>query len=303
MSLPSPVQLLRTYGLTPKNSFGQNFLSDANQAGKIAELAAPVPGLNVLEIGSGLGALTDELLARGAYVTAVERDRDLVPALAEIFQEQIAANRLKVLEADAKGLDWAQAFADSAERSNGGAWVLAGNLPYQITGPLLEKTVQMGRQVERAVYLVQKEVAERLAAAPGSKTYGALTVFVQAQFTVKRAFVIKPGAFHPAPRIDSAVVVLTRREHALTEEHTAFRRIVKGAFAARRKTLRNAWKPLLPQEQLTELATSAGIDLDKRGETLSVEQFAEMGRLFQLALAAQGIALEETEGDEQSEEE
>ncbi len=301
MSLPSPVQLLRTYGLTPKNSFGQNFLSDANQAGKIAELAAPEPGLNILEIGSGLGALTDELLARGAYVTAVERDRDLVPALGDIFQEQIASNRLKVLEADAKSLDWAQTFADNAERCQGGGWVLAGNLPYQITGPLLEKTVQLGRQVERAVYLVQKEVAERLAASPSTKTYGALTVFVQAQFTVKRAFVIKPGAFHPAPRIDSAVVVLTRRDKALTEEHSAFRKIVKGAFAARRKTLRNAWKALLPAEQLAELASRAGIELDKRGETLSVEQFAEMGRLFQVELAQQGIAPDPAEGDEQSE--
>lgn len=285
MVLPSPVQLLRTYGLTPKNSFGQNFLSDANQAARIAELAAPSPGLNVLEIGSGLGALTDELLTREAFVTAVERDRDLVPALGEIFADPIAAGRLRVLEADAKGLDWVSAL--EARGDSAGAWVLAGNLPYQITGPLLEKTVQMGRLIERAVYLVQKEVAERLAASPGTKTYGALTVFVQAQFAVKRAFVIKPGAFHPAPRIDSAVVVLTRRDEAFTEETSTFRRVVKGAFAARRKTLRNAWKSLLPAERLAEVAASAEIDLDLRGETLSVAQFALFAKKVEQCLSSE----------------
>lgn len=283
MVLPSPVQLLRTFGLTPKNSFGQNFLSDANQAARIAALAAPEPGLNVLEIGSGLGALTDELLTREALVTAVERDRDLVPALGEIFAEAIAEGRLRVLEADAKGLDWVATLEERGDTAD--RWVLAGNLPYQITGPLLEKTVQMGRQIERAVYLVQKEVAERLAASPGSKTYGALSVFVQAQFSVKRAFVIKPGAFHPAPRIDSAVVVLTRRDEAFTEETSTFRKVVKGAFAARRKTLRNAWKSLLPTDQLASVAASVGIDLDLRGETLSVEQFAQFAEKVEECLS------------------
>src|SRR5690606_24974695 len=141
----------------PKNSFGQNFLSDPHLAGKLAELCGRDGPHRVLEIGAGLGALTSELLLRGHRVTAVERDRDLVPALSEIFDVEIAAGRLEILDADAKAFAWEEAIG-SGER-----FVLAGNLPYQITGPLLEKTVHLGRKITRAVYLVQKEVAERLA--------------------------------------------------------------------------------------------------------------------------------------------
>jgi 16S rRNA (adenine1518-N6/adenine1519-N6)-dimethyltransferase len=280
VTLPSPKQLLAQYDLRPKNSFGQNFLSDPNLAGKIAQLATPAEGLAVLELGSGLGALTDELLARHHRVTAVERDRDLVPALGEIFAGPIADGRLRVLEADAKALDWQQCFDEASQPGDKILPVLAGNLPYQITGPLLEKTVHLGRKISRAVYLVQKEVAERLAAPENTKTYGALTVFVQAQFRVERAFVIKAGAFYPAPRVDSAVVVLTPHEEPLSEETAEFRKVVKSAFAARRKTLRNAWKALLPSEELAALAEEAGVSLDKRGETLTVEQFARVATLL-----------------------
>jgi len=278
VELPSPAQLLKTYGLTPKHSFGQNFLSDYSQAGKIARLAAPDGDETVIEIGAGLGALTHQLLLQGARVTAVERDRDLVPALQEIFAEPSGSGALEVLEADAKALDWGETLTARDVPGESKKWVLAGNLPYQITGPLLERSVHMARQIERAVYLVQKEVADRLAAKPSTKTYGALSVFVQAQFAVKREFIIKPGSFLPAPRVDSAVISLTPRMDLLTEETSAFRRVVKGAFAARRKTLRNAWKSLLPVEELERLAESCGVSLDQRGETLSVETFAEMGR-------------------------
>lgn len=272
MTLPSPKQLLERFDLRPKNSFGQNFLSDPHLAGKIAELCSHDGPNRVLEIGSGLGALTSELLLRGHHVTAVERDRDLVPALREIFEGEIAAGRLNVLEADAKALAWEDALGPEGK----GHFVLAGNLPYQITGPLIEKTVHLGRRISRAVYLVQKEVADRLAAKEDSKIYGALSVFVQAQFEVERAFVIKAGAFYPQPRVDSAVIVLKPHETAIAEETTEFRQVVKGAFAARRKTLRNAWRSLLPADELEEVAKIAGISLEKRGETLTVSQFARV---------------------------
>lgn len=279
MTLPSPKQLLERFGLRPKNSFGQNFLSDPNLTKRIASLTGE-SGAHVLEIGAGLGALTDELLGRGHRVVAVERDRDLVPALREIFSEPLAEGRLSLLEADAKSLDWGQTFRELSgtvpTSPKESSWVLAGNLPYQITGPLVEGTVQMARQLRAAVFLVQKEVADRLAAPSGSKTYGALSVFVQAQFRVERAFVIKAGAFYPQPRIDSAVVVLTPHQELLCEETPAFRRVVKSAFAARRKTLRNAWKSLAPPDQLASLAERSGVDLDLRGETLDVKQFAQV---------------------------
>lgn len=281
MTLPSPKQLLERFGLQPKNSFGQNFLSDPHLTRKIAELCSPEGPARVLELGAGLGALTDQLLERGHRVTAVERDRDLVPALRSIFEEQIAERRLHVLEADAKTLAWDEApgwdeALDEDRSAFGDKFVLAGNLPYQITGPLIEKTVHLGRKISRAVYLVQKEVADRLAAKENTKSYGALSIFVQAQFRVERAFVIKSGAFYPQPRVDSAVVVLQPHAAAISEETAAFRQVVKSAFAARRKTLRNAWKALLPAAELEEVARAAGISLDQRGETLTIAQFAHV---------------------------
>jgi 16S rRNA (adenine1518-N6/adenine1519-N6)-dimethyltransferase len=287
VTLPSPKQLLARFDLQPKNSFGQNFLSDPRLAGKIADLATPERGLRVLELGAGLGALTHELLAREHQVTAVERDRDLVPALNEIFADAVEAGSLTVLEADAKTLDWESAVARSVMEP-GKLPVITGNLPYQITGPLVEKTVHLGRKIQRAVYLVQKEVAERLAAPAGSKTYGALSVFVQAQFRVERAFVIKAGAFHPQPRVDSAVVVLLPHAIPISEETPTFRKVVKSAFSARRKTLRNAWKGLLPAEQLDRVASLAGISLDLRGETLTVEQFARFAALVEKTVTEEG---------------
>lgn len=276
MSIPSPQKLLSEFGLSPKHSFGQNFLSDPNLTAKLAALAAPDAGTCVLEIGAGLGALTDALLERGCWVTAVERDRDLVPALGRIFETQVASGHLVILEGDAKTLDWNSALEAVRARAGQTAQrpVVSGNLPYQITGPLLRKTVELGGRIARAVYLVQKEVADRLVATENSKEYGALTVFVRAQFQVERALVIKAGAFVPKPRVDSAVVVLTPSEGPACPETPAFREVVKAAFSARRKTLRNAWKGVLPSEILSEAAESCGIDLNVRGETLSVREFS-----------------------------
>lgn len=271
--LVSPKALLERFGLRPKRSFGQNFLADAHIARRIAALALPEPGVEVLELGAGLGALTTHLLDGASRVIAVERDRDLVPALEELFTEARSAGRLELLEADAKVVDFRGCFRVPAERR-----VIAGNLPYQITGPLLERVVGVGREIRRAVFLVQKEVADRLAAAPAGVDYGALTVFVQAQFAVERAFLVRRGAFYPQPGVDSAVVVLEPHPTPVSEETLAFRRVVKAAFAARRKTLKNAWAELASADVLTAAAHAVGVDLDARGETLSVDRFAAFAR-------------------------
>jgi 16S rRNA (adenine1518-N6/adenine1519-N6)-dimethyltransferase len=280
--IPSPSQLLAQYGLSPKYSFGQNFLCDRHYTDKIAALAAPEPGLHVLELGAGLGALTDALLRRECSLAAVERDRDLVPVLSELFAAEVQSGRLQVIEEDAKKVDFAELLGRLSPSDQTASWVITGNLPYQITGPLLEKTVHLSRCIKRAVFLVQKEVADRLAATPSTKEYGALTVFVQAQFNVERAFVIKPGAFHPRPRVDSAVVVLRPHEQEVTLETPAFRQVVKLAFSARRKTLRNAWKALGSSDLLEQLAAACGTTLDQRGETLSPRQFALAGRTLEM---------------------
>ncbi len=263
----------RRRGLSPKKAFGQNFLADTRAAATIAELATSPAGGTVVEIGAGLGALTDPLLARAGRVIAIERDRDLCPILQEAFAEPIASGQLRILEADAKSVDY-RALLDAGPAPH----VLAGNLPYQITGPLLELTVGLADRLERAVFMVQLEVASRLVAAPASSEYGALTVFVHAAFHVQKALRVGRAAFAPKPNVDSAVVVLTPVRPRPSEETPAFRAAVHAAFAQRRKTLRNAWSGLGSRAEIAARAQQAGINLDRRGETLSVEEFARFAQ-------------------------
>ncbi|MGC4092204.1 MAG: 16S rRNA (adenine(1518)-N(6)/adenine(1519)-N(6))-dimethyltransferase RsmA [Polyangiaceae bacterium] len=274
----SPKAQLLALGLRAKHHFGQNFLADAGLCQKIAELCAPA-GACVVELGAGLGALTRPLLERAAHVVAVERDRDLVPALRADFAGDIEAGKLEVLEADAKQVDLQALFADRARPHS-----LCGNLPYQITGPLLEMTVRAASRLDRAVFLVQLEVAQRLVAAADGEDYGALSVFTQAAFDVQRALVVRRGAFYPQPGVDSAVVVLTPRGDAVAETR-AFRELVHAAFGQRRKKLRNAWSNVggLSAPQLAELCERAQVDLDRRGETLSVAEFARVASLLEAA--------------------
>lgn len=271
MPADSPKVLLERYGLRPKYSFGQNFLADERLAARIAEACAASGG-SVIELGAGLGALTRPLLASGVgFVLAVERDRDLVPALAQELSADVEAGRLQILEEDAKSIDFATALAGRPKPH-----VVAGNLPYQITGPLLEKAVHGAPSIERAVFLVQLEVADRLSAAAGSDAYGALSVFAQRAFKVERAFVIRRGAFYPQPNVDSAVVTL--EPLGAGPETNEFRTVVKRAFGQRRKKLKNAWAGLVGQHgvEVETAAARAGIDLSLRGEALRVSDFVRM---------------------------
>jgi 16S rRNA (adenine1518-N6/adenine1519-N6)-dimethyltransferase len=262
--------VLARHGLRPKRHFGQNFLLDRRLAARIAEQAAP-EGALVVEIGAGLGALTKPLLERARTVVAIERDRDLVPILRSELEAHVASGRLIVVETDAKRFDYEDTFAAVAPPR-----ALAGNLPYNLTGPLLERLAALGSSIERAAVLVQLEVAERLAAQPGTAAYGALSVFVQAAFSVSKAFVVRRGAFHPAPEVDSALVVLVPHAARIADETPAFRALVKAAFGQRRKTLRNAWGKLGARKALEAAAERAAIDLAARGETLAVTDFARM---------------------------
>lgn len=269
----SPRRLLEGYGLRHKRHFGQNFLSDERLAQRIAELATTPPGGTAVEIGAGLGALTRPLLARAAKVVAIERDRDLVPVLRAELGPEIESGRLSLIEGDAKGADYPGLLALGPRPH-----VVTGNLPYQITGPLLERTVAIADAIERAVYMVQLEVAERLTAKVGTGTYGALTVFLQARFEVQRAFTVGRGAFHPQPGVDSAVVVLIPLAEPIARETRELRELVRSAFQQRRKMLRNAWQGVLglPDAALRDAAGRAGIDLSARGETLDAAAFGRM---------------------------
>jgi 16S rRNA (adenine1518-N6/adenine1519-N6)-dimethyltransferase len=262
-------------GLRPKRSFGQNFLADDHLAGRIAELAVPTPAGTAIEIGAGLGALTRPLLERAQCVIAVERDRDMCRALREDLGRQLLSERLVLLEADAKTIGVPELVAGRPAPH-----VLTGNLPYQISGPILRLAVAAADSVARVVFLVQLEVAERIVALPATEEYGALSVFVQARFEARRLLLVRRGAFYPQPSVDSAVIGLAPRAVPLAGETRAFRELVTAAFAQRRKKLRNAWHGVLglDADALTRAARDADIDLDVRGETLSPGQFAAMER-------------------------
>ncbi len=273
--------VLRRAGLAPKKSFGQNFLVSPHTVEAIAKACVPdseVGRTRVLELGGGTGVLSRALVARAGHVTVVERDRDLVPVLQTELADAVERGACTVVEGDAATVDVAGLLGDpDPSRPR----VLAGNLPYQITGRLLERAVENAEHLDRVVFMVQLEVAERLAAGPGSKTYGGLTVFVNAAFRVTKLFNVSKGSFHPPPDVTSAVVLLEPERPRRAEETDTFRAVVKGAFGARRKTLRNAWSGLGPSEVVARAAEAAGISLDARGETLSVDQFAAMAKALE----------------------
>ncbi len=270
--------MLRDAGLRPKKTFGQNFLVDEAALRDIAATCVPVQECGrsrVIEIGAGTGALTRFLVERAQSVCAIERDRDLVPLLEREFGDDPT---VRVLEADAKSVDLPGLLGPRDEAS---PRVLCGNLPYAITGPLLRRATECAQDVERVVFMVQDEVSERLNASPGSKDYGALTVFVRAAFDVRRVIKVGSGAFFPPPAVTSALIELRPLGKARARETPAFRALVHGAFTARRKTLRNAWAGVSPNATtLAQAASHAGIDLGVRGETLAVEDFARMAAIL-----------------------
>jgi 16S rRNA (adenine1518-N6/adenine1519-N6)-dimethyltransferase len=220
----------------------------------------------VLEIGPGLGGLTAAIAARAGRVVAIEKDRSLVPALRERFP------MVGVLEADALAADWPEAAGTRD-------YLLAGNIPYNITSPLIEKALEPPRP-RRVVFLVQREVAERITAPVGTREYGALTVGVQAQAGVELLFRVPAGAFRPRPRVDSAVIRLVPLAEPAVPDHRrrAFRRLVVGLFGFRRKQLirgireLTGWSPEAASAALARADLAPGV----RPETLAVAQFAAL---------------------------
>ena len=269
MQYPSPRALLEKHGLRAKKSWGQNFLGDEEILDHIARLAVEAAGDRVIELGAGLGHLTARLLSRGADVIAVERDRDL----AAVLREELGG-RIRLLEADAARLEY-------LPLARGGKVAVVGNLPYHLTSPILFGLLDQADVVGRAVLLVQREVAERLAAAPGTKAWGLLSVLLQhrAQVSVERR--VPAGAFLPPPKVESAVLRLAfGPARAPVADPVRFRRLVKAGFAQRRKVLANALAAgrIAPGEELASALGRAGIDARRRGETLTVEEWAALDR-------------------------
>ena len=272
-ALPGARVLLNRHGLRPKKSWGQNFLTDPRALARIADAAVGAPGQTVVEIGAGLGALTGALLARSARVVAIERDPDLVAVLRA---ELGSLAGLEVVALDALDFDFTGA------RAKAGLPVLvAGNLPYQITTPLLFRVLEAaagGQTIARAVFMVQKEVAQRLGAAPGTAAYGRLTVMVQQLAEVEVLFHVAAGSFLPPPAVTSSVFRLTPRAapRAPVRDGRLFAAVVRASFEGRRKMLRRALEPRFDGAHLATVFAAAGLAGTERGETLSVERFAAL---------------------------
>ena len=266
---PDARDLLRKYDLLPKRSFSQNFLIQPGATAQIADATVAL-GHQVVELGPGLGALTYALLARDCDVLAVELDRDMVRVLQQEFADE---ERLEVRHADAANLDF-----EAYSRACGSKLVVTGNLPYQATGAILRRVVEHRAVLTGAVLMVQREVRDRLVAEPATKQYGALTVFTRAGFEVETVCRLRPGSFYPAPKVESAVVRLLPRERPLAEETESFQLVVRAAFQMRRKTLRNALRAPGDAERADRALSVAGIDPGRRGETLSVEEFATLAK-------------------------
>jgi 16S rRNA (adenine1518-N6/adenine1519-N6)-dimethyltransferase len=245
----------------PRKRFGQNFLEDLSIINHILDAIHPEPSDNMLEIGPGLGALTRPLLKRLDKLTAIEIDTDLQAHLANMPEGK---NKLTVIQADALTVDLTPL---------GNKLRVIGNLPYNISTPLLFHLLEHAPQIEDMHFMLQEEVVKRLAAPPNCKAYGRLSVMVQALCRVEALFSVPPTAFNPPPKVQSAIVRLA--PHAVQpkpELIESLKPLLLQAFSTRRKTIGNTLKPLLSASQLTEL----GIDPIRRPETLSVQEYLRL---------------------------
>ncbi|MBK6743559.1 MAG: 16S rRNA (adenine(1518)-N(6)/adenine(1519)-N(6))-dimethyltransferase RsmA [Hydrogenophilales bacterium] len=252
-----------------KKALGQHFLHDPSYLGRIVAAIRPEADDLMVEIGPGLGALTRPLLEKLTRLHVVEFDRDLVPRLRAEFPE----TRLTVHEADALKFDFASLLPSPAG-GEGRLLRVVGNLPYNISSPILFRLAEYADLVRDMHFMLQKEVVDRMAAAPDTPDYGRLSVMLQARFRVMKLFNVPPGAFNPPPKVDSAVVRLAplAAEAVPYRDAQRFAGIVARAFGQRRKTLRNTLKGLIEAETMAAL----GIDPQRRGETLSVAEFARL---------------------------
>jgi 16S rRNA (adenine1518-N6/adenine1519-N6)-dimethyltransferase len=247
-----------------KKQLGQHFLHEAGIIDKIVRAIDPQPHDRLVEIGPGAGALTKPLLQRHGALTVIEFDRDLIAPLTRLGEEHGA---LQIVHADVLEVDFTALAAGTPFR-------LVGNLPYNISSPILFHAIEHAGAIRDMHFMLQKEVVDRMAAPPGSKVYGRLSVMLQASCRVTPLFKVPPGAFRPPPKVDSAVVRLVPRPPGEIGLHDAalFARVVKAAFAQRRKTLRNALDGVCDAEALHHVGISPGA----RAETVAVDDYVAL---------------------------
>ena len=251
-----------------RKRFGQNFLHDPGTIQKIIHAIDPSPGEHIVEIGPGMGAITKHLLKALGTLDVIEIDRDLIPILEGELAE---LGELNISNVDALKFDFSTLIKDEEKIC------IVGNLPYNISTPLLFHLFGFRDIIEDMHFMLQKEVVDRLTAQPGSGDYGRLSVMAQYHCETEKLFIVGPGAFSPQPKVDSAIVQLFPRHKIDVEDkdYTRFRELVRKCFTQRRKTLRNNLRNILSVEQIESL----GIDPSTRAETLSVNQFVELANL------------------------
>lgn len=276
--LTAPLRdIIARHDLAARKALGQHFLLDANLTTRIAALAAPLAGVHAIEVGPGPGGLTRALLAtEAASVIAIEVDRRAIAALEEL--RQAAGARLRIIAADALGLDY-RALAPAPR-------VVVANLPYNVATPLLLGWLREAAAFERLVLMFQREVADRLCARPASPAYGRLAVLTQFLCRAERAMVLPPQAFTPPPKVFSAVVVLTPHAHQPPPAlRAAMERLTAAAFGQRRKMLRGALRGMGGEA----LLAAAGIDPERRAESLDIPEFTRLATLLSAHFTPAGV--------------
>ena len=282
--MDDPRKVLARHGVSPKKSWGQNFLHDRSVLARIVAAVDASADDVVVEIGAGTGTLTAALAGAEPpprRIVAIERDPDMQRVLAD---ELAAQPRVELVSADALAFDF-----EAAARAAGRPVVVAGNLPYQIASTLVLALVEAGARgaIARAVVMVQRELAQRLVAPPGSRSYGRITIAIAQHAEARLLFHAKPGSFHPAPEVTSSVLRLVPRGAPLAAVRDAalFSEVVKQAFATRRKMLRRALAARFGDPATTAALASSGIAGTRRAEQLSVAEFARLADA--LAVAAE----------------
>ncbi len=258
-------KMLARYDIHPRKRLGQSFLEDLNVIRRIVALAEPAEGETIVEIGAGLGFMTEELAKRAGRVIAIEVDPRLVSVLRERFTGQ---HRVEVVQMDVLKYDFSSACP-------GGRVKVVGNIPYHISSPILFRLLDFRQSISSMILMFQKELADRIAAPPGTKEYGIPSVIVAKYTKAVCEMTVPPTCFYPAPDVVSSVLRLEVRREPELPGGAIFVNIVRAAFARRRKTLwNNLRRTGLPEEMLDRVFVRSGIDRNRRAETLSVEEFS-----------------------------
>ncbi|MBU5437042.1 16S rRNA (adenine(1518)-N(6)/adenine(1519)-N(6))-dimethyltransferase RsmA [Tissierella sp. MSJ-40] len=268
-------EILNRYGFEFSKSLGQNFLIDGNIVRKIGIEGEITKEDYVLEIGPGMGTLTEELSLRAKKVVAVELDKTLLPILDETLE---SCDNIEIIHGDILKID-IQKLID--EKLDGGPVKVVANLPYYVTTPIIAKLLEEDLNLESIIVMVQKEVAERMVANPGSKQYGSLSVFVNFYSHPKIVVKVPKTVFMPQPKIDSAVIKLTLKENLPDVDRDQFFKVVKAAFSKRRKTIINSLSTYgfnIDKECIKETLEQLNIKLEERAENLSVEDFIKISK-------------------------